>query len=101
MNNELLYEVSDGIAVITINRPERKNAQDVAMLYALDDAFRRAAQDSDVRVIILDAAGDTFAYDVNTNTNYNAEAEKRAGVSASLAVAQHLLSLLPRAARAA
>ncbi|GAA0636981.1 enoyl-CoA hydratase [Sphingomonas ursincola] len=52
---------ANGVVRITLNRPERKNAQDVAMLYALDDAFRRAAQDSDVRVIILDAAGDTFS----------------------------------------
>ncbi|MBR0682505.1 ATP-grasp domain-containing protein [Roseomonas eburnea] len=50
---------------------------------------------------ITDAAGETFAYDVNTNTNYNAEAERRAGVSASLAVARYLASLLPRAAAAA
>jgi GNAT superfamily N-acetyltransferase len=50
---------------------------------------------------ITDAAGATFAYDVNTNTNYNPQAEKRAGVSAPLAVARHLAALLPRAAVAA
>ncbi|MBR0674173.1 ATP-grasp domain-containing protein [Neoroseomonas soli] len=50
---------------------------------------------------VTDAAGNTFAYDVNTNTNYNAEAEKRAGVSAPLAVARYLAALLPRAVRAA
>ncbi|MBP0464966.1 ATP-grasp domain-containing protein [Roseomonas sp. PWR1] len=48
-----------------------------------------------------DAEGGIHAYDVNTNTNYNAEAERRAGVSAPLAVARHLAALLPRAARAA
>ncbi len=50
---------------------------------------------------ITDAAGGTFAYDVNTNTNYNAEAERRAGISATDALARHLLALLPRAAKAA
>jgi len=50
---------------------------------------------------VTDAAGATFAYDVNTNTNYNAEAERRAGVSAPDALARHLLALLPRAAAAA
>lgn len=50
---------------------------------------------------VTDAAGATFAYDVNTNTNYNPEAERRAGLSAPLAVARHLVSLLPRAAVAA
>ena len=50
---------------------------------------------------ITDAEGGTFAYDVNTNTNYNPQAEGRAGVSATDAVARWLVSLLPRAARAA
>lgn len=50
---------------------------------------------------ITDAAGETFAYDVNTNTNYNCEAERRAGVSATDAVVRHLAALLPRAAEAA
>lgn len=50
---------------------------------------------------ITDAHGATFAYDVNTNTNYNPEAERRAGISAPLAVAWHLAALLPRAAQAA
>jgi hypothetical protein len=47
---------------------------------------------------ITDAAGRTFAYDVNTNTNYNAEAERRAGRRGAAtgmgAVAAHLDALL-------
>lgn len=50
---------------------------------------------------ITDADGNTFAYDVNTNTNYNPGAERQAGVSATDALARHLVSLLPRAAQAA
>ncbi len=50
---------------------------------------------------ITDETGATYAYDVNTNTNYNAEAERRAGISATDALARHLLALLPRAAQAA
>lgn len=54
-------EPANGVVRITLNRPERKNAQDVTMLYALDAAFQRAAQDPDAKVVILDAAGDTFS----------------------------------------
>ena len=50
---------------------------------------------------ITDAAGRTFAYDVNTNTNYNAEAERRAGRRGAAtgmgAVAAHLDGLLRQA----
>ena len=35
---------------MVLARPERRNAQDLALLYALNDAFDRAAQDDDVRV---------------------------------------------------
>jgi hypothetical protein len=49
---------------------------------------------------ITDAAGQAFAYDVNTNTNYNAEAEGRAGRAGALtgmgAIAAHLTALLRR-----
>jgi glutathione synthase/RimK-type ligase-like ATP-grasp enzyme len=43
---------------------------------------------------IMDRAGNTFAYDVNTNTNYNGDAEVRAGQSGMGAIAQFLKGLL-------
>ena len=48
---------ADGIARIVLNRPKAPNAQDTEFLYALNDAFDRAAQDDDIRVIILAANG--------------------------------------------
>ena len=58
----VIYETLDGsVARITLNRPEKKNAQDLQMLYDLDLAFRHAARDAAVKVIILAAAGDTFS----------------------------------------
>ena len=41
----ILYEtLPSGIARIVLNRPETRNAQDTAFLYALNEAFDRAAQ---------------------------------------------------------
>ena len=51
------YEVRDQVAVVTMNRPDYRNAQNSAMTYALDDAFYRAAEDDDVQVIVLAGAG--------------------------------------------
>ena len=39
------YEVRDRVAVVTMNRPDVRNAQNSAMTYALDDAFYRAAEE--------------------------------------------------------
>jgi E-phenylitaconyl-CoA hydratase len=50
--------VHGGVATITMNRPERHNALDLAMLTALDTAWRRVEDDDDVRVAILTGAGD-------------------------------------------
>jgi enoyl-CoA hydratase/carnithine racemase len=55
------YEVEGGIATITLNRPEAANAQTLPMLDDLDEAWRRAADDDDVRVIILQANGKHFS----------------------------------------
>lgn len=50
-----------GVARIVLARPERRNAQDRALLYALNAAFDRAAQDDAVRVVILAADGPHFS----------------------------------------
>ncbi len=61
MSEPVLIEVSDGVAVITINRPEARNAVNGAvargMAAAVDDMDAR----SDVRVLILTGAGGTFS----------------------------------------
>ena len=61
MSEYVLYEVSDLIATITLNRPEAANAQSAAMLDQLDAAWTRAADDPDVRVIVLQANGKHFS----------------------------------------
>jgi enoyl-CoA hydratase len=49
----VLYEVSDGIATITLNDPDTRNSLSAEMLLGLHQAFDRAAQEADVRCIVL------------------------------------------------
>jgi enoyl-CoA hydratase len=60
MSDELLYEVSDGVAVITINRPGRKNALNQAVRQGLFEIWPRFEADESAQVAILTGAGDTF-----------------------------------------
>jgi dihydroxynaphthoic acid synthetase len=55
---DILYEVRDNVARITINRPEKRNAFRAETLDELIDAFRRAEADRSVGVIVLTGAGD-------------------------------------------
>ncbi|HMA33455.1 MAG TPA: 1,4-dihydroxy-2-naphthoyl-CoA synthase [Chloroflexia bacterium] len=55
---DILYEYYEGIAKITINRPEVRNAFRPETLFELEDAFRRARDDARIGVIILTGAGD-------------------------------------------
>ncbi|MEU9350608.1 enoyl-CoA hydratase [Streptomyces griseoloalbus] len=59
--DQILYEAGDGVAVITLNRPEAANAQTMALLDDLDAAFTRAARDEEVRVVVLRANGRHFS----------------------------------------
>ena len=62
MTDPILYEtLPSGIARIVLNRADTRNAQDTAFLYALNDAFDRAAQDDAVKVIVLSANGPHFS----------------------------------------
>lgn len=64
----VLYEVADGVAWITMNRPQFNNAQNGQMTYALDDMFNRAVQDDAVRAIVLAGNGKHFSagHDIGT-----------------------------------
>ena len=57
---DVLFEKQQGIARVTLNRPERRNAISVAMLEQLTAALQDAERDRDVRVIVLTGAGAGF-----------------------------------------
>ena len=52
MNNELLYEVNDGIAVITINRPQRRNALNKNVRQCFFELWNRFEEDETAKVAI-------------------------------------------------
>jgi enoyl-CoA hydratase len=58
MAEELLYEVKEGVATVTLNRPDQRNALNAELLAALVDAMKRARDDDDVRAVVLTGAGE-------------------------------------------
>lgn len=69
-------EIDDGaIALITLDRPEARNAQNKKMTYELNDAFTRAAWTDSVKCIVLSANGPHFSagHDLRGPGSYDAE----------------------------
>jgi enoyl-CoA hydratase len=82
-NPVVLYRKDGAIAVITMNRPQYRNAQNSAMTYALDQSFYRAAADDDVKVVILAGAGKHFSagHDIGTpGRDIDQSFERKAGL---------------------
>ena len=57
---KLIYQLDQGVARITLNRPERRNALDAELIGELRDAVRAASDDAGVRVVLLTGAGPDF-----------------------------------------
>jgi enoyl-CoA hydratase len=55
---QILYDVSDGVATVTLNRPEQRNALSAQLLTELGEALRGARDDEAVRAVVLTGAGD-------------------------------------------
>jgi enoyl-CoA hydratase len=68
MADEVRYARRDAVALVTMNRPRYRNAQNSAMTYALDAAFEQAVNDDEVAVIVLAGAGEHFSagHDIGT-----------------------------------
>lgn len=56
----VVYDVAERIATLTLNRPEKRNALDDAMIAELKTGFARADADDEVRVVVLRGAGKDF-----------------------------------------
>ncbi len=57
---EIIYDVADGVATITMNRPDKLNAFTGTMMAEMIDAFDKVDADDDVRVVIVTGAGRAF-----------------------------------------
>ena len=60
MSDNVLYDVTDGVGTITLNRPDAMNSLDLATKIALRDAAVAASEDAAVRVIVLAGTGRAF-----------------------------------------
>ena len=54
------FTKKEAIATVTLNRPEKYNTLRIEMIREMESAFREANQDDDVKVIVLEGAGDSF-----------------------------------------
>jgi enoyl-CoA hydratase/carnithine racemase len=85
-DDEVLYSAAGGIARITINRPERRNALTWTAVSALGARLAEAGADPAVRVVVLTGAGSTFCAGVDlagmaAGSSYVALHEARGGIA--------------------
>ncbi|MEH6592057.1 MAG: enoyl-CoA hydratase-related protein [Halioglobus sp.] len=60
MSKDMLLDITDGIAVITFNRPEAMNTFSQSMMEELGDAYRRCDEDDSIRAVVVTGSGKAF-----------------------------------------
>ncbi|THH41078.1 enoyl-CoA hydratase-related protein [Neolewinella litorea] len=97
------YRVTDGVARLTFNRPERANALDEDAWQAMKDAFERASADNEVRVVVLEGTGKHFCAGMdlsvlqNLQTKFTGPRERvREGVLAFITDLQACITAIER-----
>ena len=60
MNNDVLLDISDGIGLVTLNRPDALNTFNYGILDGLGAAYRQCDADDAVRVVVVTGAGRAF-----------------------------------------
>lgn len=71
----LLQEKKDGILLLTLNRPDKKNALNIALWEGLYQAFNDASNDDDVNVVVITGAGGNFSSGVDLNDFSDSDAD--------------------------
>ncbi|MGA4851133.1 enoyl-CoA hydratase/isomerase family protein [Streptomyces sp. G5(2025)] len=98
MADSVLYEVSDGLATITINRPEAMNAMNAEAKVALREAARSAAEDTAVRAVLLTATGRAFCVGQDLKEHIGSlAADRQAGTGQTMSTVREHYNPIVRA----
>ncbi|MCH4157326.1 MAG: enoyl-CoA hydratase [Acidaminococcaceae bacterium] len=97
METEVLYQVQDGVATLTMNRPQSLNSMNPGLIDGLHDALTKAAADDQVRCLVLTGAGRAFCAggDLGYLNGIDSLAEKRAFINRVGDVARRI-TMLPK-----
>jgi len=90
MNDKLLYSASSGIARITLNRPEKRNALDEELTGGIRQALIQSAQDESISIVTITGAGQDFCAGADLAALQRIQ---DAGVTDNLADARRLADL--------
>ena len=92
----VLYELIDGIAVLTLNNPTRRNALSSELLAGLESHLRRIEDDPDVRVVVIRSKGPVFSSGHDLNEMVDADEETYTGIFAACTQVMEAIRLLPK-----
>ena len=95
-DQQLLHRRTDGIAILTLNNPDRRNALSSVMLAELKAALDRIKEDSTVRVVILRSQGPVFSSGHDLRELVNGDAESYSGIFAACTSVMEAIRLLPQ-----
>ena len=93
----VLYSLSsEGVATLTLNNPERRNALSSPTLEALERVLEQIAQDAEVRVVVLRSHGPVFSSGHDLNELVNGEAAEYTAVFEACTRVMEAIRLLPK-----
>lgn len=92
----VLYELIDGIAVLTLNNPAKRNALSSPVLAALESHLARIKDDPEVRVVVLRSEGPVFSSGHDLNEMVDGDVEGYTAVFAACTAVMEAIRLLPK-----
>jgi methylglutaconyl-CoA hydratase len=99
MSDTVKYELRSPAALVTINRPDKRNALSRALIAALSDAFQRAANDPAARCVILTGSGTAFCAGMDLDElrgTLGADSDKVWGDAQKLSALYDFIYTLPK-----
>ena len=92
----VLYELIDGIAVLTLNNPQKRNALSSAVLLTLKSHLERIEGDPEVRVVVLRSEGPVFSSGHDLGEMVDGDEETYTGIFADCTEVMEAIRLLPK-----